>query len=332
MDGVSSNNNCQITCSVLQGSILGVLMFLIYINDLFTASNIFSCILFADDNTGLLRGKNLEEVTNLANQGLAELQSWYQANKLSIHPKKCKAMLFKPKHLAPTIEQPLPISLNFNNEDFFIETIPNNSESSIRILGFDIDNKLNFDSHIDKIKSKLLSALHCVRSLKPYLNLDQLIQFYFAHIHSHITYSAIILSMASQQNIRMLQVLQNRVLRLMLGVSNRTNIDDFYKLVGVLKIEEVMHLSQASFMFDFCKNNIPSGFCTSWITNSIYRPSRQLRQDNNLHELMPILSSLENHPLILFPRIWNDISNEIRACKYKSAFKTRLKENYPLSN
>jgi hypothetical protein len=79
----------EITISVLQGSILGPILFLCFINDLWTATTLFS-ILFADDTSGLASNANLPELINYANVELKKIANWFRMNKMAINTSKTK--------------------------------------------------------------------------------------------------------------------------------------------------------------------------------------------------------------------------------------------------
>ena len=84
------SNMGKIDYDVPQGSILGPLLFLLYINDICNGSNKISCILFADDTNIFATGKNLTELTNMLNTELAKINQWIQCNRLSLNTKKKK--------------------------------------------------------------------------------------------------------------------------------------------------------------------------------------------------------------------------------------------------
>ncbi len=168
----NSSNILRIIIGVLQGSILGVILFIIFINDIGMAAPNLLKIFFADDITGLLSAKNINELITKANIEINNLVDWYTCNKLSIHPDKSKAILYKSPHSndpdITTINDQiyLPIFINLNSKPCpdpdriditkikLINLVPNEFENSVKSLGILLDDKLNFSEHIIKLHSQ----------------------------------------------------------------------------------------------------------------------------------------------------------------------------------
>lgn len=88
------SNNCNITCGVPQGSVLGPILFLLYVNDIVSVSQLLRCILFADDTTLFYSGKNIKDVLQIVENEFQKIMKWFNANTLSLNISKTKFMIF----------------------------------------------------------------------------------------------------------------------------------------------------------------------------------------------------------------------------------------------
>ena len=106
-----------------QGSILGPLFFILYINDLQACSNELEFILFADDNSIFFGHSDLNVLTSHLNDQLNNVSTWLKANKLSINVKKTKLMNFRPR------QKTLPITRQIILENNVLEQVDNTKVS-----------------------------------------------------------------------------------------------------------------------------------------------------------------------------------------------------------
>ena len=133
--GNAISNYKQISCGVPQGSVLGPLLFLLYINDFNNSSNQLDFHLFADDSNLFYADKSLSELETTVNNELQEVFSWLCANKLCLNIEKSNYVIFRP----PQKSFNYPINMKINNQTLM-------HENFIKYLGIMIDSHLNWKS------------------------------------------------------------------------------------------------------------------------------------------------------------------------------------------
>ena len=131
------SRTCQIECGVPQGSILGPLLFLLYINDLPNVIKFAKTILYADDTTLYVSGKNVVRLSDVINSEISILSDWFQANKLSLNEGKTNYMIFTNENQA-----------NRANHQITIHNKHVQLVHHFKFLGIFIDEKLKWNEHI----------------------------------------------------------------------------------------------------------------------------------------------------------------------------------------
>ena len=175
-NGLQSSKQ-RITCGVPQGSILGPLLFLIYINDLGDVSDVLFTLLFADDSNLFLSGTNPDELINKMNTELIKIVKWLEVNKLSLNLDKTHFMIFRKGKSKVTI-----------NNDLMIKNVKIKQEQHTKFLGVILDQRLTFLNHIMLIKGKMARALGVLYKCKKSLKQNTLLTLYNAFLYPYINY------------------------------------------------------------------------------------------------------------------------------------------------
>ena len=157
IDGIASDMR-QTTCGVPQGSILGPILFLLYINDLPSCSKLLKLILFADDTTIIYSANDLDTLFLTINRELILLSDWFKLNRLSLNISKTHYMIFSNRK----IEQ-IPPSIRVGQTEI-------NRVSCTKFLGIEIDDKLTWFHHIKLVERKISLANFVIRSIRYKIN------------------------------------------------------------------------------------------------------------------------------------------------------------------
>jgi hypothetical protein len=338
--GINSSTLEDIIYGVLQGSVLGVLLFLIMINDLGLCCKNLIALIFADDNCAYLFADSLDELIDLANHEVPRLIEWYSANRLLIHPDKTKTILFTTpsKNLNLSFDEiqlrsNFPVYINLNNEN---ENDPskisnlklisyNGEEKYAKHLGVLIDPILSYKSHFEKLYKKVNRAVFSLKQMKHLLDREHLMLLYNAYIKSAIEYACALFSGLPASMLKPIIILQKRAIRIIFGAGYRAETADFFRELGILPLDKLIEFNIGKIMFDYKKGRLPNSFNNTWKLNSEHHV-RNLRNNNDFFIRTLPTEFLKNLPLYKFPDIWNKLPNQIKLIDNRKQFMKDYKQ------
>ena len=190
------------TCGVPQGSVLGPLLFLIYINDLPNISNKLQFFLFADDTNIFFESPNLHEIEKTVNKELKKLNMWLNANRLALNVSKTNFVIFAP------VNKPMKIiTIRINKQAI-------SQKDYVKHLGVLIDSRLTFQQHISSIKKKVSRTISIMYKLRHFVNKKVLFSIYYSLIYPFLIYAIPVWGVANDSHINPIEVLQKKIVRM----------------------------------------------------------------------------------------------------------------------
>ena len=315
----------NITCGVPQGSILGPLLFLIYVNDLPKASKILTPIMFADDTNLFYSSASINELFTNVDKELLEFNEWFKSNKLSLNVKKTKYTLFHPAQFKKRIPNEIPKLYIENNEIM--------QEEVTKFLGVLIDSKISWKHHIGAINNKISKNIGLLYKARPFLDRNSMQQLYFSFIHSYINYANIAWSSTYKTNLEPLHRRQKHAARIInfkdKKIQNTHAYEHAHPLLKEMKALNIFQLNiyqNILFMFKYKFSNLPNIFMNTYfeINTKIYATR------NKDHFIIPHRNTKRSQYCISYrgPFLFNHLVNKnpsLLSIENFNAIKQKLK-------
>ena len=325
----------KIKISILQGSILGPILFLCFINDLYRVTSLLT-LMFADDTFTVKSGTDLNTLILTVNEEINKIAVWFRANKLAVNINKTKYIIFRMKGKA--IDDNTPSIVYNENEpntpfDPNLITIleryhDNHLESdcrSYKLLGIYLDEHLSLNYHTNHIVSKLSRSLYCIKQAKHIVPPKGLKALYFSLIHSHLTYCTSIMSGTTQKNRQKILKIQKKAIRIMTNSTYNAHTNPLFKTHKILPYDLLIKQAQLTFMHSIEHNLAPSSFINTWQRNNVRENQPNLRNANEFYLPQPRTETFKKSTFYALPAAWNSLTPYLKLQPNKLTFKWALK-------
>ena len=254
----NTDSNClSIHHGVPQGSVLGPLLFLIYINDLHSCLKHSEATHFADDTNLIQIGKFIESLSLTMAYDLSCLSTWLSASKIALNAAKTEIIVFR-NRLRPIGE----INIIFDGHKL-------NPSSSIKYLGVFLDEHLNWNKHISDLCCKLRRANGALSKIRHYVPTNILLSVFHAIFNSHMRYACQLWAQSETVSTRRVLILQKCALRIISFSPPRSPSAPLFKRFEILTIFDLVKTLNILFVHQHLNFQLPPDLCNTIHFNKI---------------------------------------------------------------
>ena len=316
----SYSEKADITCGVPQGSILGPLLFLLYVNDMHQAVDC-ELLLYADDSVLIFQNKDIQIIEDKLNKNFSNICDWFVDNRLSIHfgEDKTKSILFAPKHKLNSIRK---LKITYGN-------IAIKQYSSVKYLGCILDETLSGNLMALNVMSKINKRLRFLFRKNKFLSLQLRRLLCNALIQPHFDYACSVWYPNLNKKFKTkLQTLQNKCIRFCLQLNNRSHIGyKEFENINWLTVDDRFKQHICTYAHKFFADKSPIYMKDVF---EQYREGRVSTRNSKMKLSQPLRRSRYGQSSIsyLTPVLWNSLPNILKETANTNTFKHELKKYF----
>ena len=247
----ATSSNLNVTCGVPQGSILGPLLFIIYINDMHHALDKSKVHHFADDTNLLYSHKDPQVIRITMNNELKLLYEWLCANRLSLNVDKTEFIIFRP----PKTKLDNRVILKLHNTKI-------HESRKIKYLGLIMDDRLTWKFHINELCKKLGRSVGMLYKLRHLCPANVLRSLYFSLFNSHLSYGLPVWGNTAKVYMEKVLNLQKKAVRAITFADYTAPSLPIYKELEILSLSDLFKHQTSSLMWDLDHDTLPRSLAT----------------------------------------------------------------------
>ena len=313
--GLEKSTTKPVQVGVPQGSILGPLLFLIYVNDLPSTVNNCDITLYAYDTVLFCSAKSAIELEQKLNSDLPNLSHWFAANRLTLNTSKCKFLVFASNAKLTRL----------NNISLLIDNCPLSRTESFRYLGITLSPTLSWSDHVEAISNKIYQRLGAIRRVKHLLTLESRLTLVNSLVMPIFDYADFVWG-GKNNSVLMdhLQILHNKAAKIILDAHPLSSASESLQLLNWQPLSTRRHFHRCLMMYR-CLNNIVDFKLNFQYLSDIH--SYNTRNKQNLH----LDHDKRNWGKQAFTyhaaNDWNSLPVELRQIELFTSFKIKLKKH-----
>ena len=316
----------NIICGVPQGSILGPLLFILYVNDIVNTSNVFKFILFADDTTILYSHADIKSQIAIINRELLEVSNWFQANKLSVNASKTNFMLLGTPQMTCRGDN----AGCDNHLEIVLDGTKLDRVKTTKFLGVIIDENMTWKHHIDGISKTISRNIGVMNKLKHFVPERILYSLYCSLVLPYINYAILVWGNTCKSYLDKLLKLQKWALRTISNSHYRSHSSPLFAKYNIINVFDTYNLELGVFMFKYSTDALPSAFVNFFIKRSeIHNYHTRFKNDYNQTRNKKTFS--DQSVKTYGPILWNSLNENIKKSNSIKHFKNQYK-NHLLSD